>query len=58
MTGDQRKAEFYREQNLQCARIIATDLVKYPPGSLPALWAALVLNPPADRPASAIRRAA
>lgn len=58
MTGNQRKVEFYREQNLECARIIAADPVNYQPGSLPAIWAAMVLNPPAERTAPAIRRAA
>jgi hypothetical protein len=57
MTSHQRKAEFYRKENLGAARIIAADSAKYPAGSLPAIWAAMVLNPPAERTAPAIRRA-
>ena len=33
----------YLPGNLEAARIIASAPEKYPPGSLPAVWAALVL---------------
>ena len=58
MTGHQRKAELFRAGNRLAAEIIAADLVKYPPGSLPAIWAAMVLNPPAERATPGSRRAA
>ena len=45
MTGNQRKAEYYATANIECARLIAADPMKYPPGSLPAIWARLVLKP-------------
>jgi hypothetical protein len=38
------RAEGYRVANIKCARIIASDPVKYPPGSLPAVWAAMILG--------------
>jgi len=55
VTKSQHKFEFYREQNLECARIIAAEPERYP-GALQD-WARLVLNPPAERTAP-IRRAA
>jgi hypothetical protein len=57
MTGSQRKAEYYTTANIECARLIAADPMKYPPGGLPAIWA-LVLKSPAERTAPATRRAA
>jgi hypothetical protein len=56
MTGKQGKAEFFREQNLQAAEIISADPNRYP--GVMQEWARLVLNPPAERPAPAVRRAA
>jgi hypothetical protein len=53
MTSNQRKAEYYATANIECACLIAADPVKYPPGSLPAIWARLVLKPPAERTAPA-----
>jgi hypothetical protein len=37
------KASRYQVENEACARIILADPAKYPDGSLPAVWAALVL---------------
>lgn len=58
MPDDQQpaKAESYREQNLECAKIIAADPAKYP--GIMQEWARLVLNPPDERTAPAVRRAA
>jgi hypothetical protein len=53
-----KTAEDHRAANLECARIIAADPVKYPPDSLPGIWARTVLNPPAQRTAPAIGRPA
>ena len=58
MTGHQRKAELFRGGNRLAAEIIAADPVKYPPDSLPAVWVAMVLNPPAERTEPAIGEAA
>ena len=45
-------SEHYRQQNELCARIIAADSVRYPPGSLMQEWADMILSkaaaPPAD----------
>ena len=43
MKTGQRVAARFDADNLAAARIIAADPVKYPAGSLPAVWAALVL---------------
>jgi hypothetical protein len=50
--------EQYEQANQACARIIAADPVKYPPDSLPALWAEMILNLRTARTAPAVRRAA
>jgi hypothetical protein len=52
VTSSQRKADAYNAGNLEAARVIAADPVKYPPDSLPGIWAAMVLNPPAIRRAA------
>ena len=52
------KIAAYESANRECARIIAADPAKYPPGSLPSIWAAMVLNPPLKQAAPATRRAA
>jgi hypothetical protein len=57
VTSKQLKIDRYRAGNIEAARIIAADPVKYLPGSLPAIWAEMVLNPPAKWIAPAIRRA-
>ena len=45
-------ADHYCAANLEAACAIAADVSKYPPGSLSAAWAAIVLSrikaPPAD----------
>jgi hypothetical protein len=56
MTSNQRKAESYRAGNIQAAKIISADPERYP--GLMQEWAHRVLNPPAERTAPAIRRAA
>ena len=59
MTAVQRRlAEGFREANLECARIIAADPIKYPPGSLLPMWADLVLNPSPECIKAEIGRAA
>jgi hypothetical protein len=58
VTNHQRQAESFAAANLECAKIIIENPVKYPPDSMPAIWAAMVLNPPAERTAPVIRRAA
>lgn len=58
MTTNQRQLEAYREQNEQAARIITADPERYPAGSLLAIWAELVLNPPAERTKPETGRAA
>jgi hypothetical protein len=58
VTSNQLKLDRYRAGNLDAARIITADPVKYVPGSLPAIWAAMVLNPAAKWTAPATRRAA
>lgn len=52
------KAEIYRQSNEECARIIAADPERYPAGSLLAIWAELVLNPPEERTKPETGRAA
>lgn len=52
----QRKAELYRAGNHETARIIAADPHRYP-GAMQE-WAAMVLNPQAERTAPGARRAA
>ena len=44
MTTTQRKRESFATANLECAKIIAQDPAKYPPDSLPGIWARLVLS--------------
>jgi hypothetical protein len=58
MATAQKQIDRYRAGNIDAARIIAADPVKYLPGSLPAIWAAMVLNPPAKWTAPTTRRAA
>ena len=58
MVRHQQKFARYDAGNLEAARIIAADPVKYPSGSLPAIWVAMVLKPPAERTAPAAGRAA
>jgi hypothetical protein len=41
---DHVKLEHYREQNEQTARIVAANPELYPPGSLMATWAEMVLR--------------
>ena len=53
-----KQAETFRAGNIEAARIIVADVAKYPPGSLPAIWAVMILNPPAERTAPAARRVA
>jgi len=54
MTVSQRR-QTYQQGNIEAARIIASDPVKYPPESLPGIWAKMALKPlegrttPADR---------
>jgi hypothetical protein len=43
----QLKLTTYRTDNRLAAEIIAADQVRYPPDSLPAIWAAMILNSPA-----------
>lgn len=50
-TTNLAKLEGYRAANLQAARIIASDPAKYPPDSLPGIWARLVLGAPRATPA-------
>ena len=45
-TTNLAKLEGYRAANLQAARIIASDPAKYPPDSLPGIWAQMVLDAP------------
>jgi hypothetical protein len=56
MTSNQRKLDAYRAGNIEAARIIAADPVRYP--GIMQEWARMVLNPPAERTEPAIRRAA
>ena len=58
MATAQKQIDRYRSSNLEAARIIAADPVKYLPGSLPAIWAEMVLNPPARWTAPTIRSTA
>jgi hypothetical protein len=44
MTTKQRVSERYAAGNLEAAYIILADPVKYPPESLPTVWARLVLE--------------
>jgi len=55
-TTHQHKAELYRASNIEAARIITADPQRYP--GLMQEWAAMVLNPPAERTAPTTRRAA
>jgi hypothetical protein len=43
-----RKTDRYAAGNLEAARIITASPEKYPPGSLVAIWAALVLERAGD----------
>jgi hypothetical protein len=60
MARPRRTADHYRAVNELCARIIAADPAKYQPGSLPAMFALLVLSrveaPPADAEAGPLFR--
>jgi hypothetical protein len=58
MATTQKHIDRYRADNIVAAGIIADDPVKYVPGSLPAIWAAMVLNPPAKWTTPTPRRAA
>jgi hypothetical protein len=44
MTRKQRITERYDTQNVEAACIIAADSATYPEGSLPAVWAELLLS--------------
>jgi hypothetical protein len=44
VTIRQRKGDRYPAANLEAARIIAADPLKYPPGSLLGIWAKRVLD--------------
>jgi len=44
-TMHQKQLEAYQAANLEAARTIASDPVKYPPDSLPGIWARMVLTP-------------
>ena len=56
MTSHQQKLARYEAGNVEAARIIAADPVRYP-GAMQE-WARRVLNPPAERTALAILRVA
>lgn len=56
MNRNPRKIEQYRTANLECARIIAAEPLKYP--GVMQEWAAMVLNSSTERTAPAARRAA
>jgi hypothetical protein len=58
MATTQKQIDRYRAANAEAARIIVADPVKYVPGSLPAIWAAIVLNPPGKWTAPTTWRAA
>lgn len=45
--NSRRDAEFYEQANLVCSEIILADSAKYPPDSLPVVWARIV--PDRDR---------
>jgi hypothetical protein len=47
------RAEAYRQANEKCALLILQNIARYGEGSLPAVWAELVLGP--DREAMAPR---
>ena len=44
MISKQKQIGCYRAGNVEAARIITSDPVKYPPGRLPAVLAAMVLK--------------
>jgi hypothetical protein len=44
MSTAKQSADQYRAANERCAAIIAADTVKFPPASLPAVWARLVVE--------------
>jgi len=50
MTDHQRVAKRYADDNLTAATIIASNPVAYPPGSLMAQWADVVLSRAAAQP--------
>jgi hypothetical protein len=45
MTVNQRRAEAFRRGNVLVAEIVAGDPVRYPAGSLMAIWASMILHP-------------
>ena len=52
-TMHQKQLEAYQAANLEAARIISADPVKYPPDGLPGIWAQMVLAPSVERSAPA-----
>lgn len=62
MSMVKRAVDAYQRGNLEAADIILGDKVKYPEGSLPAVWAPLFIArveaPPEDREAGPLFRAA
>lgn len=46
MSRPKKVTDAYQPGNLEAAQIIASAPEKYPPGSLPAVWARLVLAKP------------
>lgn len=48
MTDSQRARQGYSASNMECACIIAANPAMYPEGSLPALWADVVLSRAVD----------
>jgi hypothetical protein len=58
VTSKQLQIDRYRAGNMEAAKVIAADPVKYLPGSLPAIWAEMVLSLAAQWTAPTIRRAA
>ena len=48
MAAKQKQIDHYRAGNIECARVIIAAPEKYPSWSLPAIWAHMVLDPPAN----------
>ena len=62
MSKATKAVDGFRLANLECAHIIASDTVRYPPGGLMQEWADVILSraavPPADWEAGPLFRAA
>ena len=58
MTAHQKQLATYAAGNHEAAAIVLADPERYPVGSLLAIWAELVLNPPAERSRPEIGRPA